>query len=174
VNDLIVPWDENDRTDVDNAIERLFMAQDTRGSRDERTHKRAFLTNELEKLGIPAHAVIAGLVDLLTEDLRAVKLAHIVDKAKDHIEKKEIQRGMCDFCFGSGLIFMLDEKKYEFALRCVCVNGDHSGKKHLAIWNRQETQQRGWIKYRDGDQDMSRHRILTLRFPEIVQDVVPF
>ena len=118
--------------------------------------KKAILVEELCLTGYPKAAILAGMKSLQSEDLKSVKFAHLVDAIKSKMTYEEEVSTRCDHCDGRGAIFMRNKDKYQFALACVCVNGNRLQHQGNARWNGMQFQ------------ESRRHGTLELEHPEFV------
>lgn len=154
MNELLKRFTDEEMGLVGNALERLYTFQD----RPLSEHKRGLMVEELSLSGLPAPAILAGIRKLETEDLRTIKLAVILATAQEFLSGRpgEIERVECDYCTG-GAILMKDVNGYEFALGCVCTNGDEFRRVHrVPVWTREE------VQHVNG-------RTLRVGFPEILK-----
>jgi hypothetical protein len=152
MNELTVPLDDNDRIEIGNELEKLFILQDRPINKD----KKAILVEELCLTGYPKSAILAGMKSLQAEDLKSVKFVHIVDAIKDKMTYEEEQATRCDYCDSRGMVMMRNKDRYQFALACVCVNGNRFRSQGNARWNGQQFQ------------ESKRHGTLELEYSEFV------
>lgn len=127
---MIFTYSEDERVDIGNALDKLFVSQDKFLSND----KRTLLIGSLQECALPCGAVLKGLKSLYDADLKQVKLFIIKNAIRKFIEKN--QRPGCGRCSGSGYITMVDSKNNEFAFACLCELGhDKKDIEKLAQWN---------------------------------------
>lgn len=148
MNELTLSLSDEEAGLIGNELTRLFLFQDRPFGKE----KQAAFIDEIRGWGYPAGAIVSGIRKLMSEDLKSLKLATIKDAASDFVHT-EVTRVPCKYCDTRGIVSMTDENKYEFALACICANGDRSRKSGLATWNGEKFQLRGG-------------RTLTLRFAE--------
>jgi len=141
MNNLTVPWGEEDRINVRNMIAKLFLFQGMRMSKEQAAETQEAYVEELSAMALPTGPVLAGINDLLKEDLRSVKLHHIIEAAKSHFTHEEETHSQCERCDGRGIVMMRNKDWYQFALACVCVNGDAFASRGNARWNGQQFQE---------------------------------
>lgn len=152
MNELTVPLDDNDKIRIGNELERLFVLQDRPIAKE----KKLILVDEICKTGYPIDAIMAGIKSLESEDMKNVKFAHLVDAIKDKMTYEEERAARCDYCDGRGMVTMRNKDKYQFALACVCVNGNRFHSQGNARWNGQQFQ------------ESKRHGTLELEYAEFV------
>ena len=154
MNELTVPWEDNDKIAVGNELEKLLVYQGIKfPKRDTMMDYIAALIRGMMESGIPCKAAVAGIRNLFTEDLKTVKLKYLIDECNKFFER-DTSRHECEDCDGRGIILMRDEEKREFALRCRCPNGRRNSVAHLTEWNGEQFQ-------------VSKGRTLELRFANI-------
>ena len=122
-----------DREQIGEALEKLYLLQD-RPLTDE---KKALMTQEIFDLGHSLPVILGGLRELMTQDLKAIKLSTIREAIQGVLEPEVSQKVPCDDCRGMGVVLMRDENKYQFALACKCPNGRG---KDLTKWNGESVQ----------------------------------
>lgn len=124
---------DEEKLDIIRGVEKLFAMQD-RPLDDE---KKAGIVEALIDCQRPYVVIDAGLRRLMVEDLKKITLPAILAAVRDATVDVPIPRVNCDHCFGSGMVMMEDEKKYVFALACICSNGNRQrgGRAGLVRWN---------------------------------------
>lgn len=157
MNSLKVLWTPSDVLSVEVALKNLFRVQGYKGSDTNLAELVGLLVGELSLRRSPPKAIIAGLNDLKFEDVSKINLFLIENAAKKYIEVEKERSVECDFCFGSGIISMRNEAKYEFALACTCEKGDSFASRGNARWKGEAVQ--------DG-----KHGLYELRFPDILKN----
>lgn len=127
---------EQHKFQIGDELQKLFLLQDRPYSKE----KAAAIIEELEKSGLPAGALISGIRSLMHEDLRVVKLANILDAARENMTAEEVKKTECDACDGRGMVMMKDSDDCEFSFACVCGNARRVSGLKLVQWNQQDFQ----------------------------------
>lgn len=152
MNELTTPLDDNDKIRIGNELEKLFVLQDRPMSKE----KKVILLDELGQTGYPAQAILAGIKSLQAEDLKSIKFANLLDAIKDKMTYEEEVKTQCEKCDGRGIVTMRNKDKYQFALACVCVNGNAFAGRGNARWNGERYQ------------ESKRHGLLELDFADLI------
>ncbi len=115
-------------------LQRLFVLQGQHFSKE----KSAIFLEELEKAGLPAGALIAGIRGLMNEDLSDIKLNRILAASRSKMTYETSEKVTCEHCDSRGLVMMRDANAYEFAFACTCSNANrYVGHQK---WNGESTQ----------------------------------
>lgn len=152
MNELTTPIDDNDKIRIGNELDKLFILQDRPMSKE----KKIILIDEICQTGFPVPAILAGLKSLQAEDLQRIKFVNIVEAIKEKMTYEEEQRTQCEKCDGRGIVTMRNKDKYQFALACVCVNGNAFASRGNARWNGEQFQ------------ESKRHGTLELEYAEFI------
>ncbi len=120
MNKLTAPWNDNDKIIAGNALEKLFIFQGLKYAKDQMMNTRNLFCEELSLRGLPLGAVLSGIRKLESEDLRSIKLSHVVSAALDFFEPMKNKSLNCQYCEGIGFITRKDENSYMFSSRCLC------------------------------------------------------
>lgn len=125
----------SDEIAIGQALERLFLFQDKPFTPE----KSALYLNELVNTGIPAKAILAGIANLMDEDLKQLKLATIIRSARQHTVM-QVPEG-CNFCHMTGFVDMVNKDGYSVVLACNCNRGLWYAKQQdMTRWNGKKTQ----------------------------------
>lgn len=138
---LTVLWDENERNAVQSAIENLFRLKGYRMIDKTLTETAAVFVENLSQTGLPPNAVLSGIHKLKFERIGKIDIADIVEASEEHLESTEPVRVECIYCGGRGIVSLKDENKLEYALACICLNGDSYASKGHVRWNGEREQQ---------------------------------
>lgn len=112
-------YSEDEKFLIGNELQKLFAFQDRNLTKE----AKSLFINEFEASGIPPGAMIHGIRSLITEDLRQIKLNHILAAARGFMTQETRESTKCDDCRKSGIVIMRDSDSREFALACHCQNG---------------------------------------------------
>lgn len=138
MNELIASLSEMDKLSIASELKKLFILQD----RPSGPEKVAEIVQELSIRNLPAGAIINGIRKLKAEDLRSIKLSHLIDAANEFITIETPENKSCRLCM-SGLVILKDKEGHNFSLGCVCSEGGVRTKAMgLARWNGEEIQVR--------------------------------
>lgn len=147
-------WNDLQRQEVGNELDKLFALQDRPFTKD----KKFIFIEELEKFGFPLGAIIGGIRALMLEDMKIIKIVHVREAAKKFIEPEEKKKIKCRWCGGVGAFCMREEamlqmadewpKRAEgprfgrsYALACVCEAGTNLERSDGNVrWNGKGTQ----------------------------------
>lgn len=135
----------NSRELIKSELERLFAFQDKNIS----DRRQEILAAEIERLGLPMGAILAGMKSLSTDDVPALKFSVIVAAIRKHMEPEKGESA-CSNCSG-GFVLMKCPQAMVFSLACTCPRGQQIAVSHrLVRWNgqgRQESKGRELVKY---------------------------
>lgn len=133
-------------SEISTEIKHLFALQDKPCT----DAKVSILLQEIENLGLPYPAIVAGIKSLFHKDIKVMKLAVIVEAIREHITY-DFHSVPCEYCNGNGAVCLFDSEGRSFALSCKCSNGDKiNSAQKLVRWN-------------GNDNQMSNNRILKFR-----------
>ena len=122
MNELTRSWDGSELDVVGNELERLFLAQD----RPLPKEKKILFLDELSRSRFPASSIMNGMRSLMTDD-DGTKLKLLDDprrSARSNGDPAGIYEILpCEHCDKRGLVMMIDDGGYWFALACRCGNG---------------------------------------------------
>ena len=115
---------------ISTEIEKLYSFQDRPLAKE----KKAYLVQEISSHNYPFKAIIQGIRGMFSEELRAIKLASILDSIREQIEPSTMDKQECVECDGTGRIIMVDDRKYESLFACNCPNGNRYFSQGLVRW----------------------------------------
>lgn len=144
MNDLIVPLTDDEKGMVANELDKLYSFQDRPLSKE----KKAHMVQEITTHGYPFKAVIQGIRDMFSEELKAIKLASILESIREKIEPGSIESTDCDKCDKSGFVILADPNYYEKMFACVCPNASKWSGSKLVRWGGDEVQMVRNVLYR--------------------------
>lgn len=150
MNELMLSLSDEESALIGNELNRLFLFQDRPFGKE----KQSAFIDEIRGWGFPAGAIISGIRKLMSEDLKSLKIATIKDAASDFVHIDAGSKTQCKYCDMRGVVLMKDENNYEFALACICGNGERR-RDDYSTWNGQKLQLFGG-------------RTLTFRFSEFL------
>jgi len=131
MNDLIRTFSPLDEIEVAKELDRLFALQDRPLSND----KKSILVTELSVSGMPKSAVVAGIRDLVSEDLKQIKLCTLIQATKKHFRFVDTKQG-CDRCSYTGNVSVATDDGYIYSIPCVCDRGTSISKaQNLGQWS---------------------------------------
>jgi hypothetical protein len=133
VNDLTRLVSEHEKFHIGEQCEKLFLLQD----KPMNEKKKALLVEEILATGFPYQAIVAGLSDLMHQDLRLIKIHTILESIQEKLTYREADTGVtCTHCGSSGYVSLFDKAHRYFALACVCEKGERRvSVQHLNRWN---------------------------------------
>lgn len=147
MNELTISLTSDEEIEIENQLRDLYILQDRRVKKEE----IALMVNEICRSGKPFKAIIAGLNDLKTQDVKKMSFPIIIGAILNHCEETLELKTSCDHCSISGFIIMKDPDGHEFGLACNCSNGDKAERQGAMRWNGRGTQlsRHGMLEKRD-------------------------
>ena len=131
MQELTICLTSNEEIEVENKLRELYVLQDKPIKKDQ----FQIMVNEIVNSGKPFGAIMAGLNDLKTADLKKVSYPVIMGAIFDHCDKVEKRITHCDECSTSGFIVMKDAEGMNFSLACHCPSGGRARKDGLIKWD---------------------------------------
>jgi hypothetical protein len=141
MNELTRLWLPEEQQAVAEALKKLFVLQGIPKADKTIDEMSMVFCTELMSKGFPPESVLAGIRKLGDDDLRTIKLSHVINASKEFIHHEEQARVSCDWCNGCGVVMMRNPDKYQFSLACKCPNGDAFAKQGNARWRGEQFQQ---------------------------------
>ena len=130
MNALIAKLTPAQECEVAMELDRLFDLQD----RPLKQEKKDLIVVELSATGYPFKAIIAGIRDLVDQDLKQIKFGILKEAARRHFTFEERQSD-CKLCAG-GFVTMVNKDGYSIAVPCTCERGKSSAEaQSLKQWN---------------------------------------
>lgn len=118
-------------------LERLHTLQDKPFTEA----KRVMFVHELSSGCGPFSAVIQGIKSLHHEELRSIKLVTLIDAIMKFVDLDH-NRVDCGHCSKEGAVILMDAQGAQFALACMCSNGDIvQASQRLVRWNGRDIQE---------------------------------
>ena len=134
--DLSIVFNDQEKMIIAEEIGKLFDLHD----RPLKEEKRLFFLEEIVRCGYPLPSILAGLRKLMVEDITRISLNAILVAIEQSTEKTVFVKENCDDCLSLGLILLRDDRQYEFALSCICKNGDQFYGNGYVRWNGENIQ----------------------------------
>lgn len=144
MQNLTVTLTDNEQSMIASELEKLYSFQDRPLSKE----KRVLIVQEIVSHGYPFKAIIQGIRDMFSDDLKTIKLASILQSIQEKIVVEEIQISDCDDCDGRGLVILLSDTRYEKVFACLCKNGFRWIERGLAQWSGEQAQFHRGVAYR--------------------------
>lgn len=116
-------FESQKKEELGDELAKLFRMQDRKLDDDTKLK----LVDGLIDSRLPFDVLVQGIRCLLTEDLKQIKLAYILQSARTCLERERViqmpRAADCENCFGNGRVFMRDERNYEVMAACNCTAG---------------------------------------------------
>lgn len=139
-NYLTTTLSEREKLALEDELEKLFALQDRPLSKE----KKTILIEEMALMSLPFRALVSGIRQLMTEDLKSIKLWNIRDAAEKFVFAEAKPATECDFCEKTGAVVMFarqGEYLRRSAFACTCENGKSFAAMHgAAQWDGQDVQ----------------------------------
>lgn len=129
MSSLKIPLRLDQREIVGKELDRLFVLQD----RPFGESKKQVFLDELEDSGLPFAAIVSGIRALADKDPKTLKLFVIKESIVTFVNF-EREKTSCIHCRGTGIVSMVRDGGYRFALACTCSTG-RSMDKEFIRWN---------------------------------------
>jgi len=136
MNELVQCLTAKEEIEVESRLRDLYILQDKPIKKDQ----FATMLSEIVNSGKPFKAIMAGLYDLRSEDLKKISYPIIMNAIFDHCEPVNSGPTRCEKCSSSGFVVMRDDEMRSFALACTCQNGDVIQNQGNVRWNGESTQ----------------------------------